>query len=133
MEEHNNSNGPAPVKPVTEPPATPPERERDLTFKIKRRHLRALGVIMLMILAYMLGSFTATARMYRRGRAPVFDMKLPSIEIEIPSYDLKASQKHIDDFEKKLKEFEKNLREEIEGIEDSVRDGAGRYFNKRWR
>jgi len=57
-------------------------------------------------------------------------MRLPSIEIDIPSFDVKSNQKYIDDLEKKIKEFERNLREEIE---DSVKEGTGRYFNKRGR
>ena len=82
-----NGNGPPPGGPE-------PEKEcrrdgaGDYTFRIKRRHVRVLCVALLMLLAYMLGAFSASASIYR-GRGPsLFGSKITNAPPAGRSFDV---------------------------------------------
>ena len=123
MEDYN-SNGPSPVK---EPENKRTAAESEITFKIKRKYLRALGVALLMALAYSMGAFSATMKIYRRQRVSLFNSKTPSIQFEIPSIQLPEAKPYING---RYGNFDERI---LEDLEQRVREKTERYMPRRGR
>ena len=146
-------NGPAPIDPVKEKSEAP---DRDLTIKIKRKYLRFILIALLMIFSYMLGSFSATARMRHKNRRSIFsnavELKaigtiitetpmippIPDIPAvpDIPSFEFRINgeyEHNLSDMAGGYFEYAEGLKERLRDYEDSIRQKFENYSRKRGR